>query len=579
LVRATVARFSHRVLPMRLKQLFPHLVGLCVNDVTIDHQGIVLTLRATRRTAACPVCGHRSTRVHGHYWRSLADRPCAGRPVTLRLHVRRFICRTAACPRTIFAERFPTLAPVRARRTHGQRIDLTDLGFTLGGRPGARLARRLSLPASRSTLLRFVRAAPDLVASPPRVLGVDDFARRRGQTYGTVLVDMETRRPIDLLPDRTAATLARWLRRQPHIEIVSRDRAGAYADGIRQGAPEAMQVADRFHLSRNAGEVLERVLTRHHAALRVAAATVDRAVAARNAAESSPPLTMLPTPIARAAGAGNRPRPQTRAEQDRQARQGRRQAQYDEAMALHQAGVGPATIARKVGVTRQTVWRWLRVGAFSVRSPQAPRARIIAPYEPYLRERWQAGCQNARQLWRELQAQGLVGGKESVRRLVVTWRTTPARPGPPRHHPPAAPQTVPPPPTRTRSPRQARWLLLRIDDHLPPEQHAYRAALLAAEPAIVEAQRLTAEFCRLVRERDAAAFILWFQDAQRSALPEMREFAHVLERDRVAVENALRYAWSNGVTEGHINKLKLLKRSMYGRANFDLLRRRMLHAA
>jgi len=565
---------------MRLKQLFPHLAGLRLDDITIDNQGIVLTVRATRRTAACPVCGHRSARVHGCYWRCLADRPCTGRPVTLRLHVRRFICCAAACPRIIFAERFSTLAPVRARRTHGQRTDLTDLGFTLGGRPGARLAQRLALPVSRSTLLRFVRAAPDLVTPSVRVLGVDDFARRRGQTYGTVLVDMETRRPIDLLPDRTAATLAGWLRHQPQVEIVSRDRAGAYADGIRQGVPDAVQIADRFHLSRNAGEVLERVLTCHHAALRAAAAAVDRAVAVRKAAESSPPLTTLPAHIAPATGERNRPtRPPTRAEQDRQARQARRQARYDEAMALYKEGVGPATIARKVGVTRQTVWRWLRVGAFPVRSPQAPRARMIAPYEPYLRERWQAGCQNARQLWREVRAQGFVGGKESVRRLVVTWRTAPAHPGPPRRHVPAVAQAVPPPPTRPRSPRQARWLLLRPDDQLPPDLQAYRAALLAVEPAIVEAQVLTAEFCRLVRERDAAAFTAWLQGAQSSGLPEMRGFARVLERDRAAVENALRYEWSNGVTEGHINKLKLLKRSMYGRANFDLLRRRVLRVA
>jgi transposase len=565
---------------MRLTQLFPHLAGLHLDDVAIANQGIVLTLRATRCTAACPVCGHRSTRVHGRYWRRLADRPCGGQRVTLRLHVRRFICRIPACPRTIFAERFPTLASVHARRTLAQRTDLTDLGFTLGGRPGARLAQRLHLPVSRSTLLRLMRAAPDPIPPPVRVLGVDDFARHRGQTYGTVLVDMETRRPIDLLPDRTAATLARWLRRQPQLEIVSRDRAGAYADGIRQGVPDAIQIADRFHLIRNAGEVLERVLTRHHAALRVAAAAVDRETTVRNAKESEPPLTVLPAPIVRARGDGNRPtRPQTRAEQDRQARQGRRHARYDEAMALLQAGVGATTIARQMGVTRQTIWRWVRTGTFPVRSPQAPRARMIAPYEPYLRERWQAGCQNARQLWREVQAQGFIGGKESVRRLVVTWRTTPARPGPPRRHAPAAPQTAPLPPTRTRSPRQARWLLLRTDDQLQPEQHAYRAALLAAEPAIVEAQVLTVEFCRLVRERDAVAFTAWLQDAQRSGLPEMREFARVLERDRAAVENALCYEWSNGVTEGHINKLKLIKRSMYGRANFDLLRQRVLHAA
>jgi hypothetical protein len=180
--RATVARFVPERMPMRLQRLFPHLAGLAVSDVAVSEQAIVLTARAARRTATCPLCGHRSDRVHGRYWRTLTDRACAGRHVTLRLHVRRFVCRTPACPRAIFAERFPALAAIRARRTHGQRATLTEFGFALGGRPGARLAARLREPASRSTLLRLVRAAPELAPPAPRVLGVDDFARRRGQT-------------------------------------------------------------------------------------------------------------------------------------------------------------------------------------------------------------------------------------------------------------------------------------------------------------------------------------------------------------------------------------------------------------
>lgn len=228
----------------------------------------------------------------------------------------------------------------------------------------------------------------------------------------------------------------------------------------------------------------------------------------RTTAESEAPLAVLAAPIAPATGERTRPtRPQMRAEQDRQAWQARRHARDDAVLTLHQAGVG-AAITRQAGITRQTVWRWVRVGAFPARSPQAPRARLIAPYEPYLRERSEAGCQNARQLWRAVRAQGFVGGKASVPRLVVTWRTVPARPGPPRRHATAIRQTVPPPPTRSRSLRQARWVLLRADDQLSPDRREYRTALLAAEPVIGEAQRLTVEFCRLVRERDAAAFTM-----------------------------------------------------------------------
>lgn len=559
---------------MRLQRLFPHLVGLVVAAVDADDQTVVLTVRSARRTATCPLCGRRSARVHGRYRRQLADRPVAGRAVTIRLQVRRFLCRTPACPRVVFAERFPALTAVRARRTHGQQAELTDLGFTLGGRPGARLARRLHLPISRSTLLRLVRAAPEPPPPAPRVLGVDDFARRRGQTYGTIITDLETHRPIDLLPDRTAATLAAWLARQPQIEVVARDRAGAYADGVRQGAPNAVQVADRFHLCRNAGELLERVLTRHHAVLPAAAKAVDRAAITAAAVPSSPPAVTEPP-------ASTAPAPRaTRAAQDRQARHDRRQARYDEVVALHQQGLGPAGIARQVGLTRQTVGRWLRTDRLPERARPAPRPTLVVAYEPLLRERWQAGCQNARQLWRELRTQGFTGGAETVRRFVLTWRTTPARPGPPRRHAPPAPRPAPPPaPTRPLSSRQARWLLVRPEAGLRPELRAYRAAVLEAEPAIARAQGLTIEFCRLVRARDHAALAPWLRDARTSGLPEVREFAMVLERDLAAVENALHYPWSNGITEGHVNRLKLVKRTMYGRANADLLRKRVLRVA
>jgi len=427
------------------------------------------------------------------------------------------------------------------------------------------------MPASRATLLRLVRAAALPSFETPRVLGVDDWAFRRGQRYGTILVDLEHRRPVDLLPDRSGSGLATWLREQSGVEIISRDRAGAYADGARQGAPAAIQVADRFHLLANVGELLERVLASQRSALRQAAAAVDRELA-----EAAPPDTE-----ARLAAATTPP-DRTRTQQQQQVRRAQRLDRYEAVLVLHQQGFSQVAISKQVGLGRKTVRRYLRSDAFPERAPATPRPTTLAPYEQYLRMRWTDGCRNAHQLWQEIRSQGFPGQAAIVRQYLARWRPQPGRPGrPPRQT--AASDGTPgrpaPPPTRVLSPRQARWLLLRAWDGLTPEEQMYRTALLDESPAIREAQQLAADFGVLVRAKDRPTLSTWFDRAEASALPEIRSFAVGLRRDQAAVEAAITSVWSNGQTEGQVNRLKVLKRQMYGRAKLDLLRKRFLHAA
>lgn len=557
---------------MRLATLVPHFAGLRLLQFTVATDRLTLVLAPTRRTASCPYCRRRSTQRHSQYTRNLVDLPWGSRPVRIRLRVRRFHCRNRACPRRIFAERFPQLAAVKARRTLAQRDALAEFGFALGGAPGARLANGQGLVGSRRTILRAVQATPMPSFPTPRVLGVDDWAKKRGQTYGTILVDLEERRVVDLLEDRTSTSLAQWLREHQGVEAIARDRAGAYADGARQGAPHAIQIADRFHLLANAGGVLERVLARKHPRLREAAVAVDRLVADE---------TRTPVAESNSEAAGESKR-LTRMQRERQARRDRRQARFDAVRELADQGWGIQTIARHLSMGRKTVRRLLRTESLPEPAPPRRRPSILDPHITFLRDRWTDGCHNAQTLWTELSARGFTGSPGLVRQFVARWRVGPGRSGPPaRGILPAGRISTPPrkQPTRARSPRQARWLLLRPPTEHDPDKLAYREQLLQTDPEIGQAYTLAVEFEDLVRGRERDKLASWLNRAKESVLPEFAEFARGLERDRAAVEAALTYVWSSGQVEGQITRLKLRKRESFGRAGFSLLKRRVLHAA
>jgi transposase len=552
-----------------LTMLFFHdMPGVRVDRVWREGATLHLAARRVARAARCPLCRHRSRRLHSHYDRTLADLPCAGDRVTIHLRVRRFACRVRHCPRRIFAERLPALAAAFARRTKRLAAHVLRAGFDLGGDPGVLHLAAEGITLSARTLLRLVRAAPVPPSRPVRVLGLDDWAHRRGRTYATILVNLETHTIIDLLPDREVATVATWLALHPEVQVVSRDRAGAYAEAIRQGAPQATQVADRWHLLKNIGDAVERALSRRQRLLRAAAEAVlreeqDRVAIPATSGPADPPAEAFPSaPLARSAA-------------DRAAHRVQRHARYAEVQALHQQGVSIAEIARRLHLARATARKLARAEACPERPP---RPQLLTPFEPYLRYRWAQGCRNARALFEELQARGYRGSYVHLRQALRAWRTEPARHGRsawiPTPPPPGAMPTL-----RPVSARQATWLLLRAEEDLDTDDRAFLAHLLDLCPEVRTIRTLTQGFCTLVRERAAAALEPWLCAAQASGCSELRGFAEGLRRDRAAVDAALTLEWSQGQTEGKVNKVKTTKRRMYGRANFDLLRQRVLHAA
>ncbi len=477
--------------------------------------------------AHCPLCDQPSARIHSHYTRIAADLPWNGVAVRLRLTSRRFFCPNDDCQRKIFTERLPELIAPYARRT----LRLTDalelIGFALGGEAGARALVGLSMDTSPDTVLRVIRNAVLPEREMPHILGVDDFALRRGRKYGTILVDLERRCRVDVLPDRTANTLTNWLEAHPGVEVISRDRGGAYAEGGRQGAPDAAQVADRFHVLVNLRAALERLVTRKHAVLReVAAALTAEATGDITEQDGSTEdaLDLAPPPS---------PKPVARSQRQAQERRARRVARYEEVRRLRARGLSLRAIADQVGLNRQTVQRFANAETFPERQVRAPYPSIADPYEAYLRRRWEEGCHNVTQLWREVRTMGFTGSRSGLTERLSRWRTTPARcHRVPRGRPsPPAPAGI-----RPRSPRQASWLLVRSPDDLDREDQDYLEELMRQCPEVATARPLAQEFGRLVRERDHPALDRWLGAVTQSDLPELASFAAGLRRDRQAID-------------------------------------------
>ncbi len=476
-----------------LQDLLPNQENLHLENWNLDRasQQLTLTLSSMQITAICPMCQVGSRKVHSRYERTLRDIPCVDYPMTLLLKVRKFFCTNATCHRRIFTERLPQVTLPWARQTCRLAERLLAIGVALGGTAGVRLSQRLGHELSRNTLLNLLAKQALPSVATVKTLGVDDFAFRRGQRYGTILVDLDEHRPIALLPDREASTLAGWLRQHPEVQVLSRDRSKAYKQGMSEGAPQAVQVADRFHLLQNLTQVLERFLATQSSVLKA----IDLAHHQASRTLQIPPPK---SPTAQA----------QKAEQRRQ----QRLANYEQVYQLRQQGFKVQDIAHHLGMGKRTVFTYLASPEFPEWQPSHRRYQpqsLLTPYKPYLLQQWNEGQRQAKWLFEEIVQQGYKGSYVTVARYTHRLHQTHRQQLESLEGRGPAPSNLssdPPPLTA----RRAVWLILKGAKFQLAEDEALLMKLQQHRdlaPAIGLAQ----QFAELVRQRQPQQLDLWLE--------------------------------------------------------------------
>jgi transposase len=526
--------------------------GMHVERIQITEDGLVIEIEASHPTSCCPLCAQPSDSIKTHYRRVLRDAPCAGRQVQLVLTVRKFYCRNLYCPQKVFAERLPAFVEPWARMTIRCSQHITSIGLATCGKGGTRLAARLGLQTTRPTILRRIMDLPDAFTSSVVYLGIDDFSFRRGYRFGTILVNLESHRVVDLLPDRRVETAAEWMLHQPDLAVISRDRGGEYASAAREGAPQAIQCADRFHIVKNLTEAVQVLLARCQAKILAEKKPDDLCQG-----EQNKPIIFIEE---------WRPPEPAHVEKVRLARRAGRYARYQQVVELSRQGIATKEIAGRLGMSDRTVRDWLKQGAFPEAQKRRKKQSSFDPFAAYVLKRWQDGEHNGLVLWQEIKNQGYTGTDRSVYRYLKTLKQTEVR------------ATINPERIQKYSANTAIWLFVRDPKKLDEMEREDLVAFCQASADLKKAYDLLQDFLAMVHKREGHRLDAWLVRVAESNLPELQSFAAGVQKDKEAVRAGLTWSINNGMVEGHVTKLKLIKRQGYGRAGFPLLRKRVLHA-
>jgi transposase len=536
------------IMPQNILAEFYSEFGLRLVDTKVDPDAIMISASSVSSSAACPQCHQNSAKVHSGYTRTIADLSLGARKVIVQVFIRRFFCKEPGCERVTFAESISGFAVRHARRTNQLREALREIAFEAGGEGGTRMAEKLHYgKVSPDTLLRLIRHTPQPDCPTPRHLGVDDWAIKKGRTYGTILVDLETHTVVDLLAGRESDGLEKWLKDHPGVEIITRDRSGSYSEGAKKGAPHAIQIADRFHLLVNLTDTLKHVVQQNPNCLKLT--------------PEQPPAPVEQAP------AEKEPVPEPEKKQPLPASLAQKQALYFQIQDLHQKGVVLRDIAKSLGVCLNTAMKYANL-------PEPPAKQIrssrkTAGFEQYIKQRWDEGLRGPKQLFLELRKLGYKGSYKTITRYAAELR------GPDCNHRRSQEAPKAPPPRIAVS--KAAFLLSKPVENLKEEENKLVQHLCQTSEQIKSAYTLAQSFQKMVRERHAEEFDHWLDQADQSIALNLRSFAAGLRRDYDAVKMALSHPLSNGQVEGQNNRLKLIKRKMQGRAKLDLLKQRVMY--
>jgi transposase len=488
--------------------VFHFPAGITIDSIDPSVNELVMRVACDFPSMPCPECQQPSVRIHSRYQRLVADLPCAGRNVLLLLTVRKFVRSTPTCPRKIFTERLPGLVESYGRMTRRLIALLQALGLGAGGHLGTRQADRSGIATTPSTLLRHVMQLPAPLARAVRILGVDDFAWKKRFTYGTILVDLERRKIIDVLADRESATVAAWLQEHPEVELVIRDRGKDFSKAATVGAPQAQQVVDRFHMVKNLSEVLQEILGHGRAEIRQGEAPLPQLEKA-----GEEPTRPLPT------AATCEPRTPAHVKKVHQARQASREDRYTQMTTLRAQGLTQSEVAKRMGMSERAVRHWLKRGAAPTNERQFRRRSVFDPYATYVLQRWQDGIHEAKQLYEEIQARGFSGTVRIVQRFVQALRDDPEKL-------PLAPASG----ADRFSSKTATWLFIRDPAQLPTEKQAELELICQRSETARQTYELTQQFMSMLRLRRGQDFEMWLSAVEASQIPELRRFAQGLRK-------------------------------------------------